>query len=68
MVLVRMKTNKIWLYLFFGYVDSFSMPGVVIDDSDIAWTIDVDENYVMKEDLKAKTWIDLKDCKANKLA
>jgi len=50
-----------------GYLDSFSMTGVVIDDSDIAWTIDVDENYVMREALKNKAWIDLKDCKTNNI-
>jgi len=49
--------------LYFDYLDSFSMTGVTIDDSDIAWTIDVDENYVMRESLKGKAWMDLKDCK-----
>lgn len=63
---VRWSEN-IWLCLYFEYLDSFSMTGVTIDDSDIAWTIDVDENYIMRESLKGKAWMDLKDCKTNNI-
>ncbi|KAL4429764.1 hypothetical protein ABPG74_004401 [Tetrahymena malaccensis] len=49
------------LYAYTYFNDTFKIDGVTIDDSNIAWQIDIDNNYVMNPQLQDRAWINLTD-------